>query len=325
VAVAIVSYQRPRPLLACLKALAGQERAPDDVIVVIRADDAATREALATRPDDGLPMHVIAVDVVGVVAARNAALAGCRSDIIAFCDDDTCAHPDWVRRILAHFEGDAELGGLGGRDHCHDGERFDDRKSDIVGRVLWYGRTLGNHHLGHGAPREVHFLKGANMSFRLEATGGISFDARLRGRKIQAHEDFGFSMAVRRAGWKLLYDPAVALDHFAFCRDQLHRTYVASKSLSDAEDYYDQCYNHTLALSDQLPPASMVVFVVWSFLVGTRAHPGLLQSVRLTPSEGKAVWRKFLLCQRAIRTVCVGLLASSEPRPLPFVREQETQ
>jgi hypothetical protein len=83
VAVAIVSYQRPRPLLACLKALAGQERAPDDVIVVIRADDAATREALATRPDDGLPMHVIAVDVVGVVAARNAALAGCRSDIIA--------------------------------------------------------------------------------------------------------------------------------------------------------------------------------------------------------------------------------------------------
>jgi glycosyltransferase involved in cell wall biosynthesis len=321
-AVAIVSYRRPQQLLACLAALTTQERLPDEVIIVIRADDTATHEALAARPADALAKHIVAMEVPGVVAARNAALAACRADIIAFCDDDTCAHPDWVAGILAHFAADAELGGLGGRDHCHDGERFDDRKSDTVGRMLWYGRTLGNHHLGHGAPREVHFLKGANMSFRMEATAGIYFDTRLRGRKIQAHEDFGFSMAVRRAGWKLLYDPAVALDHYAFRRDQLHRTYVASKSLSDAEDYFDQSYNYTLAISDELSPVRMAVFVLWSLLIGTRAHPGLLQTLRLTLSEGHAVWQKFYLCQRAIATVCAGLFTrprQTRPLPLPAI------
>ncbi len=322
VAVAIVSYQRPRQLLTCLEALVTQARLPDDVIIVVRADDYATRDALSARVADALPIHVVRVEVAGVVAARNAALAACRSDVIAFCDDDTCAHADWVERIIVHFADDPELGGLGGRDHCHDGVQFDERKSAVVGRVLWYGRTLGNHHLGYGPPREVHFLKGANMSFRLEATNGICFDTRLRGRKIQAHEDFGFSMAVRRAGWKLLYDPAVALDHYAFSRDQVHRTYVATKSLSNAEDYFDQCYNYTLAVIDELSAVRRAAFVVWSFLIGTRAHPGILQTARLTPSEGKAVWRKFLLCQRAIVSVCIGKLALQPSPRVQMVREE---
>lgn len=326
VAVVIVSYRRPEQLLACLGALAPQTRPPDDVIIVLRSDDTATHAALAAYLDDSKPWRIVSVHASeGVVAARNAGLAACRSDIIAFCDDDTCAHPHWVERILEHFARDPELGGLGGRDHCHDGERFDDRRSDTVGRIRWYGRAIGNHHLGHGAPRDVHFLKGANMSFRTEATVGLHFDVRLRGRKIQAHEDFSFSMAVRRAGWKLLYDPAVSLDHYAFRRDQTRRTYVASKSLGDAEDYFDQCYNYSLALWDELPPARRVAFCVWSLLVGTRAHPGLLQTVRLTSREGTTIWHKFFLCQRAIATVYGSILAHPRLPPAPAAGNQEAR
>ncbi len=324
-AVLIVSYRRPDQLLACLRALGTQTRPPDDVILVIRTDDAATREALAAHPHDGVPWRIVDVATPGVVAARNAALAACRSDVLAFCDDDTCAHPDWVGRILDHFARDPDLGGLGGRDRCHDGVGFDDRQCDTVGRIQWYGRTIGNHHLGHGAPREVDFLKGANMSFRAEATAGRWFDTRLRGRKIQAHEDFGFSMSVRRAGWKVLYDPAVSLDHYAFRRDQAHRTYVAGKNLADSEDYFDQCYNHTLALWDELPAARLAAFAIWSLLIGTRAHPGLLQTLRLTPSEGKAIWRKFLLSQRANVAVYVDRLTERRPRPARTVANQEAR
>ena len=315
VAVVICSYRRPEQLLRCLDALATQTRAPDDVIVVLRADDAATHEALAARRSDSLPWRIVPADMSGVVAARNAGLAACRSDIVVFCDDDTCAHPDWIARILEHFARDPELGGLGGRDRCHDGERFDERQRDPVGHIAWYGRTIGNHHLGHGAPREVRFLKGANMSFRREATAGLQFDTRLRGRKIQAHEDFGFSMTVRRAGWKLLYDPAVALDHYAFHGDATRRTYVASKGLADARDYADQCYNHALVLWDELSPASRVAYGLWLPLIGTRANPGLLQTLRLTPREGIAIWHKFFLCQQALVHVYATALNTHRVTP----------
>lgn len=329
VAVAIVSHQRPAQLLACLDALARQTRPADDVIVVLRSDDRVTHAALAARPPDATPWRIVTVHASeGVVAARNASLAACRSDVIAFCDDDTCAHPGWVGRILGHFVRDPALGGLGGRDRCHDGERFDDRRRATVGRIAWHGRTIGNHHLGHGVPREVDFLKGANMSFRLAATAGVRFDVRLRGRRIQAHEDFGFSLAVRRGGWKLLYDPAVALDHHAHRRDRTRRSYVAGKGLPDAEDYFDQCYNYCLALRDELPPARRAAFRVWSLLVGTRSHPGLLQAVRLTPREGATIWHKFLLCRRA-RAAVQGSVPIRQPRPpmppVPAIGRQEAR
>ena len=44
-----------------------------------------------------------------------------------------------------------------------------DQRPGTVGRVQWWGRRMGNHHLGAIAPVEVEWLKGANMSFRREA------------------------------------------------------------------------------------------------------------------------------------------------------------
>ncbi len=303
VGVVIVSHRRPAPLLNCLAALAAQTQPPDEVLLVVRPDDAATHAALAGHPP-ALPWRLVPAPVPGVVAARNAGLAACRSEVVTFCDDDTRAPPDWTARIAAHFARDPDLGGLGGRDRCHDGTRFDDRRRRVVGRIAWYGRAVGNHHLGHGAPRTVDFLKGANMSFRVAATAGVRFDARLRGRAIQAHEDFAFSMAVRRAGWKLLYDPAVCLDHFAHRADRARRTYVAdigAVAHSGADDeYFDHCYNHALALWEDLSPAGRAAYKLWSPLIGTRARPGLLQVLRLLPREGAAIWHKFRLCRRAV-------------------------
>jgi GT2 family glycosyltransferase len=308
VAVLICSYRRPEQLLACLGALAAQTRPADEVIIAARSDDSATRVVLEARPKDAAWWRIVPVGIPGLVAARNAGLAACRSDIVAFCDDDTRAHPEWVARILAHFARDPELGGLGGRDRCHNGERFDDRRRDPVGRLQWFGRAIGNHHLGHGAAREVQFLKGANMSFRMQAVGALRFDARLRGCGAQPHDDLGFSLAVWHAGWRVLFDPAVTLDHFAFQRDE-PRAYVAGPGLPDPLGYEESAYNHVLALWDALSPAGRVVFALWSVLVGMRVRPGLLQALRLTPREGKLAWRKLALHQRGCFAAYATLLS----------------
>ncbi len=315
VCVLICSYRRSAPLLSCLAALAGQTRPPDDVIVVARRDDPATHAALRARPADALPWRIVPTEAPGLVAARNAGLVACRADIAAFCDDDTRPHPDWVARVAAHFARDPALGGLGGRDRCHDGARFDERRRATVGRIRWYGRTIGNHHLGHGAAREVQFLKGANMSFRREAIAGLEFDTRLRGRDVQPHDNSGFSMRVRRAGWKLRYDPAVLVDHFPSAGAA--RSYVSGQPLAEPDAYSSQCYNFAMTLWDELSPAGRVAFAVWSPLVGTRGQPGLLQAVRLTARERATIWRKFLLCQHAIATVYLAMLARRFSRGAP--------
>ena len=61
IGVLICSYRRPDSLLRGLAALAAQQRLPDDVLVVARADDVATLRALAscgiigTRPVSRYP------------------------------------------------------------------------------------------------------------------------------------------------------------------------------------------------------------------------------------------------------------------------------
>ena len=73
-----------------------------------------------------------------------------------------------------------------------------------------------NHRVDAGGTRDVHYLKSANMSYRMSAVRGsaVRFDTRLRGMGVQLNHDMAFGLAVRRAGWRLAYDPAVEVDGY---------------------------------------------------------------------------------------------------------------
>jgi GT2 family glycosyltransferase len=298
--VLICSYRRPESLARCLAALAAQKLLPDDVIVVVRDSDVATRAWLERRAQDGLPLRVVGVTQPGTVAALNVGLDQCRTDLLAITDDDTMPWPDWLARIRMHFAADPRLGGLGGRDRCHNGLEFDDRQAEAVGRVQWFGRIIGNHHLGFGAPRPVHYLKGANMSYRARAIDGIRFDIRLRGTGAQPCEDATFSLAVARAGWGLLYDPAVGVDHYAAPRRE-KRHYASIDRLTDADDAQglrDCAFNHVVALWDELSLTRRIAFVIWSVFIGNGMCPGLAQALRYWPRLGMASWYRFRITQQ---------------------------
>lgn len=313
IGVVICTYRRPEALLTCLAGLAVQSRLPDDVQVVVRPNDAATLEALAGRKMDGLPVRAVPVHEPGLVAARNAGLAANRSDIVAFCDDDTVASPEWLARVHAHFAGDRAVGGVGGRDRCHDGTAFDDRQRRVVGCVQWWGRTIGNHHLGFGPAREVQYLKGANMSFRAAAIRGLWFDTRLRGKGAQPGDDFAFSLAVGRAGWKLLYDPAAVVDHYA-AADQL-RSYVVRPGLADPVSYGESCFNQAFTLWNNMGAARRAIYLIWAACIGTSTYPGLVQAIRFQLRGDPAAWRKCLLNLAALRDVVAIAWAERSPRP----------
>jgi GT2 family glycosyltransferase len=313
IAVAVCTYRRPASLLTCLAGLAAQSCLPDDVMVVVRPTDTQTREAVTGRPVDGLPVRSVPVHEPGLVAARNAGLAANRSDIVAFCDDDTVAAPGWLERVLAHFADDPAIGGVGGRDRCHDGTAFDDRKRSVVGCVQWWGRSIGNHHLGFGPPRAVQYLKGANMSFRATAIRGLWFDTRLRGKGAQPGDDFAFSLAVARAGWKLLYDPAALVDHYA-AADQL-RSYVVRRGLADTISFSESCFNQALTLWNNMGPARRGIYLLWACCIGASTYPGFVQAIRFRLRGDPAAWRKCLLNLAALRDVVAIAWAERSVQP----------
>jgi glycosyltransferase involved in cell wall biosynthesis len=293
ITVLIPTYRRSKELARCLEALRKQTRVADEVLVVVRDTDAETWTLLKSLSSDYLPLHTVTVSIPGQVAALNAGLDAAQGDIIAITDDDAAPHADWLERIESHFLSDDRVGGVGGRDWVYHGTELEDGARKVVGRVQWFGRAIGDHHLGVGEPREIDLFKGANMSYRRSAISGLRFDKRLRGTGAQPINDMAFSLAVKRAGWKLIYDPAVAVDHYEgnrFDEDQRNQFNEIA--------FFNWVHNETLVLLEHLSPARRIVFLIWAILVGTRKAPGFVQWLRFLPSEGALAGQKLLASLR---------------------------
>ena len=288
ISVLVPTYCRPKDLARCLEALQKQTRQADEVLIVVRDRDMDTWTLLEAFNLD-LPLHIVTVSFPGQVAALNAGLDAAQGEIIAITDDDTVPHVDWLERIETYFLSDSCLGGVGGRDWVYHGTQLEDGTREVVGRVQWFGRVVGNHHLGVGEPREVDLLKGANMSYRRTAIANLRFNQRLRGTGAQVYNDMAFSLALKRAGWKLLYDPAVAVDHYPAQRfDEDKRNKFSDVAGTNA------VHNETLALLEHLPPAQRFVFLIWAIFVGTRSSLGFVQWLRFLPTEGRLAGQKWL-------------------------------
>ncbi len=258
-------------------------------MVVVRDTDAETWALLETFNPDSLPLRTVTVSVPGVVAALNTGLDTAQGDIIAITDDDAAPHVDWLERIEAHYLSDSRVGGVGGRDWVYHDTELEGGERKVVGRVQWLGRVIGDHHLGVGEPREVDVFKGANMSFRRSAIAGLHFDERMRGTGAQVHFELAFCLALKRAGWKLIYDPRVAINHYPAQRFDEDRRYQFNK-IAKA----NAIHNETLILLEHLSPIQRIVFLVWAILVGTREAFGFVQWLRFLPSQGALAGKKLL-------------------------------
>lgn len=315
VTVLIPSYRRHQDLARCLAALRVQTRAPDSVLVVLRTDDEASRALVNEIASAWHSLEVVSVHRSGVVAAMNAGLAVAEGDVLALTDDDAEPHIDWLARLVAIFESEPGVGGAGGRDDqqtAHGAKR-------TVGRLQWFGRVIGNHHVGVGPARDVDVLKGVNCAFRLALVRTHGFDERLRGAGAQVHWELSLCLALRRDGWRLIYDPAIRVRHHAGIRhddDQLHRGRFSERPHENA------VFNETLIIAENLRGVRRRAFYVWATAIGTAESPGLLQLPRMLVREGRVALVRWATTQRARRAgiaeakrqpTCSGSVRSSVP------------
>lgn len=303
----IPTYRRSQDLARCLEALKNQTRLADEVIVVVRDTDTETWSFLAAFDCKKLALRTATVTITGVVAAMNVGLDAASADIVAFTDDDAAPHPDWLARIESHYLADERVGGVGGRDWVYHGTDLEDGNSGIVGQVRWFGRVIGNHHIGTGEAREVDVLKGVNMSFRRAAIQGWHFDERMKGTGAQVHFELAFSLKLKRAGWKLIYDPQVAVNHYPAKRfDEDRRNSFNQIAFANA------VHNETVALLEYFSPLQKIAFLFWAVTIGSREAMGFIQWLRFLPSEGLFAGKKLLASWRGrwqgLQTVTNGEL-----------------
>ncbi len=270
ISVVIPTYGRPNDLLRCLRALEGQEVAAREVIVVRRRDDGPTREALAGF-NSRLPLKIEVVEARRQSVAMNAGVAAASSPIVALTDDDAIPRSGWIAGLEARHA-EAAVGAAGGRDLVHTSTGTIDGQAHDVGLVRWYGRCVGNHHLGSGTVRDVDFLKGVNLSVRRELW---ELDERLQGSGIQMHWEMDVSLGIRRGGHRVIYDPALVVDHHPAPRvDSGDR-----RSLRTPAWVRNEAHNEALVLLKWLPLPRGLVALGYGLLVGTSAAPGLLRAL----------------------------------------------
>jgi GT2 family glycosyltransferase len=275
VSVVVPTYRRPESLARCLDALAGQDTQPDEILVIVRDDDEVSRDCIERRDDRRVRLVSVRVQDTrpGFVAALNAGVRASHGDIVCLTDDDAEPHPDWIRRILAAFDGHPSVGAVGGRDWVYHDGRLEGGAEPIVGILRRSGRVIGRHHQGVGAPRDVEVLKGVNLSVRGELIRQILFDTRLLGVRTEHHSELGLCLRLRRMGYRVIYDPAIAVDHRPQPRIEESREHGRLETRNAA-------HNETLAVLEHLPAWRRPIYLMWAFAIGTSTTPGVAQTVR---------------------------------------------
>jgi len=263
ISVVVPTYRRAGSLLACLNALAHQSFLADEIVVVARRRDHETAEAVSRAHD--LPLSNVLVDELGQVEAMMAGAGKADGAIIAFTDDDAVPREDWLERLVAHFA-DPRVGAVGGRDLVRSDEL---PLADEVGLVSSWGKVGGFHHRGYGAAREVAVLKGVNMAFRREA---LALPSGLKGVGAQVHNEVASSLWAAGRGWRIVYDPAIVVDHVPGPRfDRNQRSAPADDAVADA------AYNLVFALLSNRPELFWRR-AFYGLLVGDASAPGLVRS-----------------------------------------------
>jgi GT2 family glycosyltransferase len=218
ISVVVCTRERPVDLARCLTSLARLTRAPHEILVVDNAPDSnTTREVVASFSG----VRYYCEPERGLSAARNAALNHAVGDIVAFVDDDTVVHPEWLASIRKCFEDSQVMVATGlilpgqletqaqllferSFQFFHQGyrrRRFDSGYFDAL--------------RGKGVP--IWMLgAGANMAIRRKAFElGYKFDTRLGpGVFGGCGEDSEYWYRILQHGWTCVYEPAACVFHY---------------------------------------------------------------------------------------------------------------
>jgi N-acetylglucosaminyl-diphospho-decaprenol L-rhamnosyltransferase len=220
VAAVIVSYNSGRYLGPCLDSL--EAEGVDRIVVIDNGSTDDSRRQLVGRSaawiDSGSNLGYGRAANMG---ARNADAAG--AEYLMICNPDLVIEPGAVAGLVAALEADSAVAIVGPRITNTDGTLYPSARTfpdmadaighGLLGLVAPNNRFTRRYRLldwDHAARAEVDWVSGACFLVRRKAFDQVGgFDPAF----FMYMEEVDLCWRVRRAGWKVLYEPAAAVMH----------------------------------------------------------------------------------------------------------------
>jgi glycosyltransferase involved in cell wall biosynthesis len=221
ISVVICTRDREDLIGQALESVAQCEYPDFDVHVMDQSTSDGTANvvrAVADRMRDRCRIVYHHLDKAGLSRAYNAGFSVSDGPIVACTDDDVVVPSDWLRCIARAFDADAQLGLLYGQVLVPESLR-DAGPDVIVPSLTWTTRE-------RLCLRDRNFKvwgMGADMAIRRRMLDSVTgFDEVMGGgAPLRSSQDFDFALRAYRAGFAVLLDPDVAVDHYgAHTRDQ---------------------------------------------------------------------------------------------------------
>lgn len=169
IVVVIATVGRPAVLQQTIDHLRSQSRPPDKILI-----SSVSPQDVGTIPTGSLQVEAIYGEK-GLCVQRNAALRALadRAELVVFFDDDFVPHEHYLREVEALFSVNPDIVGATGRiiaDGINGpGYSFEEACSFID----------ADQPMMDAPERETHSLYGCNMTIRLAAATGMTFDENL--------------------------------------------------------------------------------------------------------------------------------------------------
>lgn len=213
-AVLVLTWNGGAEAIACLQRVHQLDPAPDIVLVVDNDSHDGTPEQIAAL----FPTFVLIrnPDNLGYSGGMNVGIRALLAhdpppDIIVLLNQDTLVDQEWLGAITAPFA-DPDIGAVG----CK--IRYPDGTIQHAGLALdWplaLSRHVGRHEPDRGqynAPRDVEYITFAAIALRRQALEHVGlFD---EGYHPAYFEDVDLCVRLRRAGYRIRYEPQATLVH----------------------------------------------------------------------------------------------------------------
>lgn len=195
----VVTHARAQWLSGALASIQRQTVNSREIVVVVNGPDPETQQFLRAL---GSEARVAVLEHnYGVGAGRNAGIALARGEILFFLDDDAELRDlDTTVRLLTHFERDPELGVVGFL-------VIDPATGAIERRCI----PFRNKRVPQGPTAACYFAGGACAIRRAVFDRVGLYDESL----FYGGEELDLSYRLLEAGFHILFDPSVAMLHYA--------------------------------------------------------------------------------------------------------------
>lgn len=222
-AAVVVNYNAGECLERCVRTLLADRSAgaPPEVVVV---DNASTDDSLAALRAAGHAARIIPAGANrGYATAANIGIAATRAPVVAVCNPDLELRPGTAGAFIDRLAAEPDLGAVGPQVRNPDGSVYPSARCipnirDAVGHGLLgfvrpdnrFTRRYRQLDLDPDVARDVDWVSGAAIWLRRVAVGGIGgWDEGF----FMYVEDVDLCWRLRRAGWRIAYDPAGMVVH----------------------------------------------------------------------------------------------------------------